>query len=141
MSRMHSVRSVIWITAAFCRRAMIQPMTWILPKSVVDKAECEVCNKPTEIVLEDLQGITMFLCLPLSEHGCMLVRAAHPTGLRGGKRQFWLATVAMDELVTLNFARKRNQDCSKKMTLPSLRNRCFRQNDSLGNQIPWPGNW
>jgi hypothetical protein len=40
---------------------------------MADKAECEVCNKPTEIVLEDLQGITMFLCLnctatALSEH-------------------------------------------------------------------------
>jgi len=40
---------------------------------MADRTQCEVCNSPTEIVLENLQGNTMFLCLnwaatALSEH-------------------------------------------------------------------------
>jgi hypothetical protein len=59
---------------------MIQTMTWIRPKSMADKAECEVCNRPTEIVLENLQGGTMFLWLnctatAFSEHPRLMALA------------------------------------------------------------------
>ncbi len=55
-------------------------MTWIRPKLIADKAQCDECNSPTEIVLENLQGNTMFFCLncaaaAFSEHPRLMALA------------------------------------------------------------------